>query len=145
MAAQVKRFRDHSPRWQREALKNGIDPSRWDRWRKLSPAVRKRTTPTDYATGKTVRQQLRAPLLSQATNKVAAIHNLRGAKRADQSPIKLAAVRRNLDHPGAGMTNAKLRKIVAMSPQQLVHEVDDSLSRSYDSGERSPFWYEKRG
>jgi hypothetical protein len=145
MAAQVKRFKDHSPRWQREALRKGIDPALWDRWRKLSPKVRKATNPTDYSTGKTVRTQLRAPLLTAATNKVLAIHTIRGARRADMSPVRITAVRRNLDHPGAGMTNAKLRRIMRMSPQALAAEVDDSLSRSYSSGDRSPFWYEKRG
>lgn len=145
MAAQVKRFRDHSPRWQREQLRKGVDPAKWDRWRKLSPKVRKATNPTDYSTGKTVRTQLRAPLLNAAVNKVIAIHRVRGATRADMSPIRLAAVRRNLDHPGAGMTNAKLRRLVNLSPRKLVTEVDDSLSRSYDTGQRSPFWYEKRG
>lgn len=145
MAAQVKRFRDHSPRWQREMLKKGVDPAKWDRWRTLSPKVRKATNPTDYASGQAVRQQLRKPLLDAATRKVLAIHNIRGATRYDHSPIKLAAVRRNLDHPGAGMTNQKLRRIANLSPQKLVTEVDDSLSRRYDSGNRSPFWYEKRG
>lgn len=145
MAAQVKRFRDHSARWQREALRKGIDPAKWDRWRKLSPTVRKRTNPTDYATGQSVRAQLRTPLLNAATNRLLAMHRVRGATRYDGSPIKFAAVKRNLDHPDAGMTNAKLRRIVAMSPQKLVHEIDDSLSRRYDMGSRSPYWYEKRG
>jgi hypothetical protein len=145
MAAQVKRFKDHSPRWQRDALRKGIDPAKWDRWRKLSPKIRRATNPTDYASGVSVRAQLRTPLLNAATNKLLAIHRVRGATRYDNSPIRFAAVKRNLDHPDAGMTNAKLRRIVAMSPQKLVAEVDDSLSRRYGAGERSPFWYEKRG
>lgn len=145
MAAQVKRFRDHSARWQREALKKGIDPKKWDRWRSLSPKVRKATNPTEYASGNTVRTQLRAPLLNAAVNRVAAIHRMRGATRQDGSAVKIAAIRRNLDHPDAAMSNAKLRRIVNMTPQRLVTVVDDSLYRDYAAGERSPFWYEKRG
>lgn len=145
MAAQVKRFEDHSARWQREALKKGIDPAKWNRWRKLSPKVRKATNPAQYATGNPVRAQLRAPLLNAATNRLLAIHRMRGATRFDGSAIQAAAVRRNLDHPQAGMSNAKLRRLVNLSPQKLVTEVDDSLSRRYDAGERSPFWYNKRG
>lgn len=145
MAAQVKRFKDHSPRWQREALKRGVDPKRWDHWRSLSPKTRRVTNPTDYAKGQTVRAQVRGPLLDAASRKVLAIHNIRGATRFDHSPIRLAAVRRNLDHPGAGVSNAKLRRLVSMPPRKLVIEVDDSLSRRYVAGERSPFWYEKRG
>jgi hypothetical protein len=99
----------------------------------------------DYASGKTVRTQLRAPLLDAATNRLLAIHMRRGARRMDGSAIRYAAVRRNLDHPNAGMTNAKLRRLATMTPQRLVVEVDDSLSRRYDAGDRSPFWYEKRG
>jgi len=145
MAAQVKRFRDHSARWQREARKKGIDPVKWDRWRALSPKVRKATNPVEYATGKTVRTQLRAPLLNAAVTRVATIHRMRGATRQDGSAVKLAAIRRNLDHPDAGMSNAKLRRLVNMTPARLVSEVDNSLYRDYAAGERSPFWYEKRG
>jgi len=145
MAAQVKRFRDHSARWQREALKKGIDPAKWDRWRTLSPKVRKATNPTQYATGQTVRSQLRAPLLNAAVNQVLLVHRMRGASRVNGQPIQVAAVRRNLDHPQAGMSNAKLRRLVNMTPQKLVREVDASLYRRYDAGERSPFWYNKRG
>jgi hypothetical protein len=145
MAAQVKRFRDHSARWQRDARKRGIDPAKWDRWRTLSPKVRKATNPVEYATGHTVRSQLRAPLLNAAVTRVAAIHRMRGASRQDGSAVKLAAIRRNLDHPDASMTNAKLRRIVNLTPTRLVAEVDDSLYRDYAAGERSPYWYEKRG
>lgn len=145
MAAQVKRFKDHSARWQREARKKGVDPVKWDRWRSLSPKVRKATNPTEYASGRTVRTQLRAPLLTSAVSTLAGIHRMRGATRQDGSAVKLAAIRRNLDHPDAGMTNAKLRRIVNMTPQRLVAHVDDSLHRDYATGERSPFWYEKRG
>ena len=145
MAAQVKRFKDHSARWQREQRAKGVDPGLWDRWRKLSPKMRKATNPTEYATGKGIRVQLRAPLLDAATNRLLAVHRSRGASRQDGSAIKYAAVRRNLDHPQAGMSNAKLRRVVALTPQKLAIEVDDSLHRDYAAGERSPFWYEKRG
>jgi hypothetical protein len=145
MAAQVKRFKDHSARWQREARKKGIDPAKWDRWRSLSPKVRKATNPAEYASGQSVRTQLRAPLLNAAVARVAQVHRMRGAARSDGSAIKLAAIRRSLDHPEAGMTNAKLRRVVTMTPTRLQSEVDDSLYRDYSAGERSPFWYEKRG
>jgi hypothetical protein len=145
MAAMVKPFGEHSQRWQREQLRKGLDPKKWDRWRKLSPKIRKTTNPFEYAKGTTVRSQLRAPLLDAATRRLLAIHQVRGATRFDGSPIKQTAVRRNLDHPDAGMTNAKLRRIAALLPSRLISEVDDSLSRRYAAGERSPFWYEKRG
>lgn len=145
MAAQVKRFKDHSARWQREARKKGIDPAKWDRWRTLSPKVRKATNPAEYASGQNVRTQLRAPLLNAAVARVAQVHRMRGATRSDGQAIKLAAIRRSLDHPDAGMSNAKLRRIVNIAPTRLLSEVDESLYRDYSAGERSPFWYEKRG
>lgn len=146
MARQVKRFRDHSPRWQREALKKGIDPSKWDRWTKLSPKSRRVTNPNVYATGEGVLAQIRAKLLDDATAKVVAVHNVqRGARREDGGLVRSTAVRRNLGHPDADISNAKLRRLTRLSPQQLAREVDDSLSRRYNAGERSPFWYEKRG
>lgn len=145
MTALVKPFGEHSQRWQREQIRKGIDPKKWDRWRKLSPKTRKATNPADYAKGATVRDQIRKPLLDAATRRLMAIHQVRGASRYDGSAIKQTAVRRNLDHPDAGMTNAKLRRLVNLPSQKLVTEVDDSLSRRYGTGERSPFWYEKRG
>jgi hypothetical protein len=145
MAAQVKRFRDHSARWQRDARKRGIDPAKWDRWRTLSPKVRKATNPVEYATGNTVRSQLRAPLLNAAVNQLVIVHGARGATRIDGQPIKRAAIRRSLDHPEAHMTNAKLRRLTNMSQSRLTREVDNSLYKDYAAGERSPFWYEKRG
>jgi hypothetical protein len=146
MAAQVKRFGDHSKRWQREARKKGIDPKKWDRWRQLTPKSRKVTNPADYGSGETVRHQIRKALLDAAVSRVADAHNTqRGARRQDGSLVRAAAVRRNLDHPDAGLTNAGLRRLTRMSPQQLAREIDDSLGRRYGAGERSPFWYEKRG
>lgn len=145
MAALVKPFSEHSRRWQREQLRKGIDPKKWDRWRKLSPKSRKATSPFEYAKGTTVRDQLRKPLLDAATRRLMVIHQTRGASRFDGSAIKQAAVRRNLDHPDAKMSNARLRRIASLPPNKLVAEVDDSLSRRYGIGERSPFWYEKRG
>lgn len=145
MAAMVKPFGEHSQRWQREQLRKGIDPKKWDRWRKLSPKARKATNPTEYAKGTTVREQLRNPLLDAATRRLLVMHQARGATRYDGSAIKQTAVRRNLDHPDAGMTNAKLRRLINMPPRKLVIEIDDSLSRRYGVGERSPFWYNKRG
>lgn len=145
MAAMVKSFGDHSPRWQREQLRKGIDPKKWDRWRKLSPKTRKSTNPFDYAKGQTVREQIRKPLLDAATRRVLATHQARRATRYDGSAIKQTAVRRSLDHPEAGMTNAKLRRVVNLPMGKLQQEVEDSLSRRYGAGERSPFWYEKRG
>lgn len=145
MTALVKPFGDHSQRWQREQLRKGIDPKKWDRWRKLSPKSRKATNPYEYAKGTTVRDQLRRPLLDAATRRLLMIHQVRGASRFDGTAIKQAAVRRNLNHPDARVSNAKLRRIASMPAQKLAMEVDDSLARRYGVGERSPFWYEKRG
>jgi ribosomal protein S19 len=140
MAGQVKRFDEHSERWKKAARRKGIDPSRWDHWRKLSAKTRRVTNPTDYATGQSVRTQIRTPLLNAAVARVVAVHN--GQRHVAVRPT---AVRRNLDHPQAGMTNARLRRIIAMSPVQLAREIDRSLARNYASGERSPYWYNKRG
>lgn len=146
MSALVKRFREHSERWQREALRQGIDPKKWDRWRKLTPKSRKATNPRDYAKGSSVREQIRSVLLDDAVTKVTAVHTVeRGARRQDGSAIRRAAVRRNLDHPDAAVSNAELRRIAGMNPQQLAREIDDSLGRNYRGTDRSPFWYEKRG
>lgn len=140
MAAQVKKFAEHSARWQRDARRKGIDPKRWDKWRTLSPKSRRQTNPYTYSKGQRVTEIVRSQLLDAATTKVVAVHN-----NQRNVQVRRLAVRRNLSHPDAQMSNNRLRRLVNMTPQKLQREIDDSLSRNYSSGERSPFWYEKRG
>lgn len=51
MSSPGKRFTDHSSRWQREQLKSGVDPRRWDAWQNLAPSTRKGADRNDYARG----------------------------------------------------------------------------------------------
>ncbi len=60
MSAPRKRFEEHSPRWQRNALKEGIEPRRWNAWFKLSPTTRKTTDAREYGKGQSVADQKRA-------------------------------------------------------------------------------------
>ncbi len=76
MSAPRKRFEEHSPRWQREQRRAGIDPKRWNQWLKLRPATRKGTDIRKYAghPPQSVRDQklagLRAAALANMSTKL---------------------------------------------------------------------------
>jgi hypothetical protein len=52
----MKRFSDHSARWQREQLRTGVDPRRYDRWQSLAPSTRKLVSHADYSRGLSARE-----------------------------------------------------------------------------------------
>lgn len=59
MARSYKRWEDHSPRWQREQSRNGLDKKRWNAWLKLSEKTRRTSDPVKYAAGTSVASQSR--------------------------------------------------------------------------------------
>lgn len=140
-----KKFSDHSARWQREKLRDGVTPGKWNAWGKLSPKSKKITNPTAYGQGETVVDQIRKPLLDQAAQNVVGAQRVRGAQRDSGRPIDLAVARRNLNAKGANVSAAKLRKIGSMSRADLAEMIDESLSNARETGDRSPFWYNKKG
>lgn len=102
MARQVKRFGEHSERWQKEARKQGLTPTKWNKWRKLSPATRKASNPIDYAKGKTV-ADFRGEKKRQAVyDSLAAVHK-------DKPKFRPRSVRARV----AQMTNDQMNKILA--------------------------------
>jgi hypothetical protein len=140
-----KKFSDHSARWQREKRNAGVTPQKWNAWDKLTPKSKKVTNPTDYGKGETVRDQVRAPLVDAAAQRVVNVMTAAGSRRDNGKPLDVAVAKKNLNHKGAHVSAAQLRKMAKMSSRELGEMIDEANSRHYDSGDRSPFWYNKKG
>lgn len=140
-----KKFSDHSARWQREKTKAGVTPQKWNAWDKLTPKSKKVTNPTEYGKGESVRDQVRAPLVAAAAAAVVAAQVAGGSRRDNGKPLDIAVAKKNLNHPKAHVSAAKLRKIAGMSRADLTEMIDEANSRHYDDDTRSPFWYNKKG
>lgn len=69
MARQMKAWGDHSPKWQKQQEKAGLNPKLWDRWRRLSPKTRANSNPVDYAKGISIPQQRYAVALNKAVDR----------------------------------------------------------------------------
>ncbi len=102
--AAFKSWADHSDRWKREALRDGLSPKRWDAWQRLSPSSRKATHPRQYAQGVSVREQkLRTLRTAAAKNLVA----------------KTGAAEKRTARNIAKMTPAELRFAARATEKQL--------------------------
>lgn len=133
VASQVKPWGSHSDRWKRQKLREGLDPRKWDGWRRLAPGTRKDTSPEEYAKGKTIREQRRGPLESAAVDRA-----LAWARATSRKPVNEMLIRKNMTRPSAkslkryaNMTDAELRRYDARA-QKL---------RKGPKGFYSAFWY----
>jgi hypothetical protein len=123
MSAPQKRWDDHSPRWKREAVKQGLSKQKWDSWLKLSEKSKKIAAPREYAAGKSVAEQRRAKIETDVVEHMQATVGGRiGTVRAG------AAI----------MTSEQLRWTLKASAKQIRHR-----ARTYkvSAGQRNPWWY----
>lgn len=119
-----KSWDDHSPRWKREAEKQGLTKQRWDAWRKLSTKTRRETDPRRYASGETVAEIRRDKLEAAAVRHM--ITTL-GAR-----------VRRSTILKGVSeMTMEELRFAGSATKEQL----GKRAARKMSGRVHNPFWY----
>lgn len=132
MASQVKPWDSHSDRWKRQKLREGLNPKKWDAWRKLAPASRRTTNPTAYAKGSTVREQRREPLVRAAIDRA-----LAWATPSSSKPVNEALIRRNMNRA----SNKALKRYANMTDMQI-NTLDKRAQRGRKrGGSASPFWY----
>ena len=55
----MKNFQEHSARWQREQLRSGVKPARWNHWHRLAPSTRRMVPLGDYSRGISAPQLMR--------------------------------------------------------------------------------------
>lgn len=125
MSAPRKRWDDHSPKWQRQATREGLTRARWDAWFNLSPASRKVTNPREYAKGITVTAQRR-----RAQEDAAA--DVMGQLRASASDT---TIRKGV----AIMTARQLRWTIKAKPHQIRKRA--AMPAGAFGLPRNPWWY----
>ena len=87
MARHYKRWEDHSPRWQRQAKREGLTPQRWNGWLKLSDKTRKETDPRKYAAGVSVAGQRVERKREAAVNAIRKAMGLRQRKSVIENNV----------------------------------------------------------
>jgi hypothetical protein len=124
MTAARKRWDDHSPRWKRDASKQGLTRARWDAWFNLSPAVRKATDIRRYAAGETVAAQRRRAVEDAVTDKMAEL-----SAEASAKTIRLGVKE---------MTARQLRWTLKADPRLIRKR---AVQSGNVTGTRNPWWY----
>lgn len=126
MARHYKKWEEHSPRWQREQSRKGLDKKRWNAWLKLSDKTRKVTTPNAYAAGKSVANQRLEGKIKRATEKMLTV----------QFEVRPAVVRRNV----ARMSEKDLDWTLKASAKAIrMRAGDKSVKNRYNGS--NPWWY----
>lgn len=122
MSTPQKKWDDHSPRWRREAEKQGLSKHKWDSWLKLSEKSKKVAQPREYAAGRSVAEQRRAKMENDVAEHMNAMVGGRiGTARAG------AAI----------MSSEQLRWTLKASASQIRHRA----SKKVPNGQRNPWWY----
>lgn len=123
-----KSWSEHSARWKREAVREGLSARRWDLWRKLSPKARADSDPRAYAQGKSVPQQRLERKQSTAIDKIMS--------------VKAGVARRFTVARGVVMMDSdELHKINSMSPVKLDSYMTRMARRKMQPGQHNPYWY----
>ena len=125
MARHYKKWEEHSPRWQRENSRKGLDKSRWNAWLKLSNTTRKQSSPSKYAAGQSIAGQTRERKENEAVKRIQAA----ASRKARSSTIA---------HNVHRMTNADLDWTLQASPQAIRKRASMAKMSSYP---KNPWWY----
>lgn len=124
MSAPRKRWDDHTPKWQRQAAREGMTRARWDAWFSLSPTTRKKTDPRQYAKGITVASQRRTVQENAAADVMGGLR----ASASDRT-IRLGV---------QSMTARQLRWTIKAQPHQIRKRAAQPLTAGQT---RNPWWY----
>lgn len=131
MAKQVKRFGEHSQRWQREARKQGMTARKWNKWRKLSEPTRKATNPYDYSKGKTV-------TAFRTEKKQQAVYDSLANVHKDNAKFRPRTVRERVKQ----MSLEQLNKILSFKSTSGLTEFIREQLRLVPRGEDSVYYYQ---
>ncbi len=123
MSKPRKRWADHSPRWKREASRDGMTPQRWDRWLRLKTDVKAETDPRRYAAGVPIPTLIHEYLSPKATDRMLQM----------KATARLSTIAAGVEE----MTIAQLRWTIKAPAQ----DISRRARRKYPPGERNPWWY----
>lgn len=125
MARYFKKWDDHSPRWQREQSRKGLDKGRWNAWLKLSDSTRKGTDPRKYAAGQSIAGQRRERKEQEAVRRI-------------QSSASRKARSSTISHNVHRMSDADLDWTLKASPQSIRKRAAMAKVSGYP---KNPWWY----
>jgi hypothetical protein len=126
VARYYKKWEEHSPRWQREQSRKGLDKKRWNAWLKLSDKTRRTSTPDSYAAGKSIASQSRERKEQQVVQRMVAA----------TTAARVSLIRRNVSR----MSNADLDwTLKATNAQIRTRAANKELKGKY--GGSNPWWY----
>jgi hypothetical protein len=125
MARYFKKWDDHSPRWQREKSRKGLNKNRWDAWLKLSDTTRKQSDPRKYAAGQSIAEQKRERKEREAVKKIESAATRKG---------RSSTVAHNVHR----MTDADLDWTLKASPEAIRKRASMSKIVGYI---KNPWWY----
>lgn len=126
MARFYKKWEDHSPRWQREQSRKGLDKKRWNAWLKLSEKTRRTSSPESYAAGKSIANQRREAKVQATIKKMIA---------ATQA-ARLSTIKRNVNRMSDKDMDWTLKATTAAI---RIRGADKSVKSQY--GGVNPWWY----
>jgi hypothetical protein len=93
--SKYKRWSEYSTRWRKARIREGLNATRWNRWRRLSLKTQAKTNIHDYAKGISVNAQTRNQVLGQLTVKM---HNIATTHTASKfKPASMSTIRQRLD------------------------------------------------
>lgn len=144
MARSLKSWSQYSKKWQTARRKEGLDPKRWNRYRKLSEKTRNKVDPYEYAKGVSVKQQTYNSLLDSVTGKMDAIaqtHTQQNFSQKGFRPAGIATIRRRLS--AYGYTD--LSKLDRMNDARLYKHVTAVNQKIIDERGNSPLFYHAGG
>jgi len=93
--SKYKRWSEYSDRWRKARAKEGLNASRWNRWRRLSPKTQAKTSIHEYSKGVSVNAQTRNQLLGALTVKVKDIADNYTERKF--KPASMSTIRHRLD------------------------------------------------
>lgn len=125
MARYYKKWEDHSPRWQRDQSRKGLDKSRWNAWLKLSGSTRKQTDPRKYAAGQSIAGQKRERKEQEVIRKI-------------QSSASRTARPSTIAHNVRKMSDTDLDWTLKASPQAIRKRASMPKVSGYI---KNPWWY----
>lgn len=103
--AKYKRWSEYSVRWRKARTREGLNATRWNRWRRLSPKTQAKTDIHKYASGESVNAQTRNQVLGNLTVKM---HNIAlNYTEPKFKPASMGTIRHRLDM----MTTNMIRKL----------------------------------
>jgi len=127
VARHFKKWEEHSPRWQREQTRKGLDKKRWNAWLKLSDKTRKVSDPVKYASGSSITNQRRERKEQQAADKIRSVGG---------TNVRSSVVYRNVKR----MTETDLNWTLKASHSQIVGRAGDKTVKTR-YGDVNPWWY----